>query len=149
MKLLWKNGEKYNDIEAYNGLLNLEQLFDKHLFRIRRWANGETGLTKRKNINTSELKFTANYIDDFKGVDLNKKSYPYLKLYEELKEHGIDFPNSLCMPIINGDSFFKYIEYSYELFNKNFYEDNITRNYLSDEIYSFVTSKVGKYSKKY
>ncbi|XZJ40988.1 DUF262 domain-containing protein [Clostridium perfringens] len=139
--------EKYNDIEAYNGLLNLEQLFDKHLFRIRRWANGETGLTKRKNSNTSELKFTANYIDDFKGVDLNKKSYPYLKLYEELKEHGIDFPNSLCMPIINGDSFFKYIEYSYELFNKNFYEDNITRNYLSDEIYSFVTSKVGKYSR--
>ena len=66
--------EKYNDIEAYNGLLNLEQLFDKHLFRVRRWANGETGLTKRKNSNTSELKFTTNYIDDFKGVDLNKKS---------------------------------------------------------------------------
>lgn len=28
-----------------------------------------------------------------------------------------------------------------------FYEYNITRNYLSDEIYSFVTSKVGKYSR--
>ena len=67
MKLLWKMG-KYNDIEAYNGLLNLEQLFDKHLFRVRRWANGETGLTKRKNSNTSELKFTTNTLTILKAL---------------------------------------------------------------------------------
>ena len=34
------------------------------------------------------------------------------KSQKELKEHGIDFPNSLCMPIINGKAFFKYIDSS-------------------------------------
>jgi len=99
-----------------NDRLNLSDLFDKHLFRIRHWANGSTGLYKKKH--GSELRFSERFIDDFKGVELDSGNYPYLILYKNLKEHSINFPISLTMPIINGETFFKYIEYSHEKFEK-------------------------------
>ena len=100
-----ENWERFVDDKE----LNLRDLFDKHLFRIRRWINGDTGLYQKKY--GSELKFTERFVEDFKGVNLQDTSYPYLKLYKELLEHDITFPNSICMPIINGSAFFSFIEF--------------------------------------
>jgi hypothetical protein len=110
--------------------LPLSELFNKHLFRIRRWSNGETGLLKKKH--GSELRFSERFIEDFKGVTLGDELYPYLGLYKKLKEKDIDFPNSINMPIINGEAFFKYIEDAYSLFEKNFYNSNKLIDELSD-----------------
>jgi len=107
--------KKWEDFVSCNEL-SLKDLFDKHLFRIRRWANGETGLYKKKH--GSELKFSERFVDDFKGVSLEKGNYPYLQLYQKLESHKIKFPISICMPIINGENFFRYIEYNYDLFCK-------------------------------
>ena len=128
-----------------NKELSLRDLFDKHLFRIRRWINGDTGLYQKKN--GSELKFTERFIDDFKGVSIQSTSYPYLKLYEELHNNGIAFPNSICMPIINGDAFFDFIEFAYTLFKNNFYNKSIVGDFLSDELKDMVNSKKSKYSR--
>ena len=83
--------------------LSLKELFDKHLFRMRRWSRGETGLTNKRY--GSYLRFTEDYIDDFKGVDLNQ-NFPYLELYRHIE----NFPMSITMPIIDGSKFFEYIE---------------------------------------
>ena len=125
--------------------LNLRDLFDKHLFRIRHWVNGDTGLHQKKN--GSELKFTERFIEDFKGVNLQNASYPYLQLYEELLKHDIAFPNSICMPIINGNAFFNYIEFAHELFKNNFYVNSIVDGFLSDEIKEVANSKKSIYSR--
>lgn len=126
--------------------LNLRDLFDKHLFRIRRWINGDTGLHKKKH--GSELRFTERFIDDFKGVNLqNNEKYPYLQLYEELLKNNIDFPCSICMPIINGKTFFEFIEFAYGLFKNNFYESNIVDGIITAEIKGIVNSKKSIYSR--
>lgn len=83
--------------------LSLKELFDKHLFRMRRWSRGEAGLTNKRY--GSYLRFTEDFIDDFKGVDLNQ-NFPYLELYRHVEE----FPMSITMPIIDGSEFFEYIE---------------------------------------
>ena len=87
--------------------LSLKELFDKHLFRMRRWSRGETGLTNKRY--SSYLRFTEDYIDDFKGVDLNQ-NFPYLELYRHIEK----FPLSITMPIIDGSKFFEYIESAHE-----------------------------------
>ena len=136
-----ENWERYVDEKG----LSLSDLFDKHLFRIRHWVNGDTGLYQKKH--GSELRFTERFIEDFKGVNLKDTSYPYLKLYEELIRNNITFPNSICMPIINGNAFFDYIEYSYGLFSKSFYEESIVEGFLSAELKALVNSKKSKYSR--
>lgn len=136
-----ENWERYVD----DDLLNLRDLFNKHLFRIRRWVNGDSALYQKKHVR--ELKFTERFIDDFKGVNLKKASYPYLHLYEELLKHDIAFPNSICMPIINGNAFFEFIDYTYELFKNSFYVKSIADNYLSDVLKEVVNSKKSIYSK--
>ena len=83
--------------------LNLKELFDNHLFRMRRWSRGETGLTNKRY--GSYLRFTEDFIDDFKGVDLNQ-NFPYLELYRHIE----NLPMSITMPIIDGSKFFEYIE---------------------------------------
>ena len=85
--------------------LNLQELFDQNLFRMRRWSRGETGLTKRRY--GSYLRFTEEFIDDFKGVDLSDETirFPYLELYRNMGNF-----QSITMPIINGERFFKYVE---------------------------------------
>lgn len=83
--------------------LSLKELFDKHLFRMRRWSRGETGLTNKRY--GSYLRFTEDFIDDFKGVDLNQ-NFPYLELYRYIEK----LPMSITMPIIDGSKFFEYIE---------------------------------------
>ena len=83
--------------------LSLKELFDKHLFRMRRWSRGETGLTNKRY--GSYLRFTEDFIDDFKGVDLNQ-NFPYLELYRHIE----NLPMSITMPIIDGSTFFEYIE---------------------------------------
>ena len=83
--------------------LSLKELFDKHLFRMRRWSRGETGLTNKRY--GSYLRFTEDFIDDFKGVDLSR-DFPYLELYRHIE----NFPMSITMPIIDGSKFFEYIE---------------------------------------
>jgi len=137
-------------VEKWEGFVdnrefNLRDLFDKHLFRIRRWINGDTGLYQKKH--GSELKFTERFIEDFKGVNLRNASYPYLVLYEELLKHNIAFPNSICMPIINGKAFFDFIEFAYELFKNYFYENGIEDGIASDELKDLVNSKQSKYSR--
>ena len=87
--------------------LSLKELFDKHLFRMRRWSRGETGLTNKRY--GSYLRFTEDFIDDFKGVDLNQ-NFPYLELYCHIEK----FPLSITMPIIDGSKFFEYIESAHE-----------------------------------
>ncbi|MFZ2256807.1 MAG: DUF262 domain-containing protein [Clostridiaceae bacterium] len=139
--------EQYNDISNDKESLNLVKLFDKHLFRLRKWTEGETGLSKRKNSNTRDLLFNENFIDDFKGVDISISSYPYLNLYSLLKKNNLDFPSSLCMPIINGDAFFKYIEYSFELINNLFYKENRSSNLVNEEISKLITSNISTLSK--
>lgn len=124
---------------------NLRDLFDKHLFRIRRWINGDTGLYQKKY--GSELKFTERFIEDFKGVNLQNASYPYLQLYEELLKHNIAFPNSICMPIINGNAFFNFIEFAYGFFKKCFYVNSVVDGFLLDELKEVVNSKKSKYSR--
>ena len=87
--------------------LSLKELFDKHLFRMRRWSRGETGLTNKRY--GSYLRFTEDFIDDFKGVDLNQ-NFPYLELYRHIEK----FPLSITMSIIDGSKFFEYIESAHE-----------------------------------
>lgn len=87
--------------------LSLKELFDKHLFRMRRWSRGDTGLTKKRY--GSYLRFTEDFIDDFKGVDLNQ-NFPYLELYRHIE----NLPMSITMPIIDGSKFFEYIESAHE-----------------------------------
>ena len=95
----------------------------------------------------SELKFTDRFIEDFKGVNIQNSSYPYLKLYEELLKKDIDLPNSICMPIINGEAFFKYIEAAYTLFKEDFYVRSIADSFLPEEIKVIVNSRTSKYSR--
>ncbi|WP_049485875.1 DUF262 domain-containing protein, partial [Streptococcus parasanguinis] len=87
--------------------LSLKDLFDKHLFRMRRWSRGETGLTNKRY--GSYLRFTEDFIDDFKGVDLSQ-NFPYLELYRHIE----NFPMAITMPIIDGNKFFEYIESVHE-----------------------------------
>ena len=87
--------------------LSLRELFDKHLFRMRRWSRGETGLTNKRY--GTYLRFTEDFIDDFKGVDLNQ-NFPYLELYRHIE----NLPMSITMPIIDGSKFFEYIESAHE-----------------------------------
>ena len=98
----------------------LKELFDKHLYRIRKWVNGHTGLNKKQY--GSELRFSEKFIDDFKGVSLNEE-FPYLDLYKALNKNNIEFPISLNMPIIDGHMFFKYTEYAYQLYRDNLEND--------------------------
>ena len=42
--------------------LSLKELFDKHLFRMRRWSRGETGLTNKRY--GSYLRFTEDFLPD-------------------------------------------------------------------------------------
>ena len=94
--------EKWEQFVEDNDL-SLKDLFDKHLFRMRRWSRGETGLTNKRY--GSYLRFTEDFIDDFKGVDLSR-DFPYLELYRHIE----NFPMSITMPIIDGSKFFEYIE---------------------------------------
>lgn len=82
---------------------------------MRRWSRGETGLTNKRY--GSYLRFTEDFIDDFKGVDLNQ-NFPYLELYRHIE----NFPMSITMPIIDGSKFFEYIESAHETIrvHKNF-----------------------------
>ena len=106
--------------------LSLKELFDKHLFRMRRWSRGETGLTNKRY--GSYLRFTEDYIDDFKGVDLNQ-NFPYLELYRHIEK----FPLSITMPIIDGSKFFEYIESAHETIkdHKDFLNERLG---FSDEL---------------
>ena len=100
--------------------LSLKELFDKHLFRMRRWSRGETGLTNKRY--GSYLRFTEDYIDDFKGVDLNQ-NFPYLELYRHIE----NLPMSITMPIIDGSKFFEYIESAHETIkdHKDFLDEEL------------------------
>ena len=100
--------------------LSLKELFDKHLFRMRRWSRGETGLTNKRY--GSYLRFTEDFIDDFKGVDLNQ-NFPYLELYRHIE----NLPMSITMPIIDGSKFFEYIESAYETIKEH-------KDFLNDEL---------------
>jgi hypothetical protein len=140
-ELTVENWEKFVDDRE----LNLRDLFDKHLFRIRHWINGDTGLYQKRH--GSELRFTERFIEDFKGVNLQNASYPYLQSYEELLKNDIAFPNSICMPIINGKAFFNFIEFAYALFKNYFYKNCIVDGFLSDELKDIVNSKKSKYSR--
>lgn len=100
--------------------LSLKELFDKHLFRMRRWSRGETGLTNKRY--GSYLRFTEDFIDDFKGVDLNQ-NFPYLELYRHIE----NLPMSITMPIIDGSKFFEYIESAHKTIKE--YKD-----FLNDEL---------------
>ena len=100
--------------------LSLKELFDKHLFRMRRWSRGETGLTNKRY--GSYLRFTEDFIDDFKGVDLSQ-NFPYLELYRHIE----NFPMSITMPIIDGSKFFEYIESVHKTIkeHKNFLNEKL------------------------
>src|SRR5699024_6597743 len=54
-ELTVENWEKFVDDRE----LNLRDLFDKHLFRIRRWINGDTCLYQKRY--GSELRFTERF----------------------------------------------------------------------------------------
>ena len=100
--------------------LSLKELFDKHLFRMRRWSRGETGLTNKRY--GSYLRFTEDFIDDFKGVDLNQ-TFPYLELYRHIE----NLPMSITMPIIDGSKFFEYIESAHETIKEH-------KDFLNEEL---------------
>ena len=100
--------------------LNLKELFDKHLFRMRRWSRGDTGLTNKRY--GSYLRFTEDFIDDFKGVDLNQ-NFPYLELYRHIE----NLPMSITMPIIDGSKFFEYIESAHETIKEH-------KDFLNEEL---------------
>ena len=151
---------KEKDIESwekavFDEQLPLKELFNQYLFRMRRWSNGESGLTKNKK---SYLRFTEAYIDDFKGIDLSQ-DYPYLKLYKILDDKKIEFPKSLLMPIINGKTFFDYIAYAHKKIKycqvqKRQKDDKDSSNSLDFESYdldermiSILKSKKSRYSR--
>ena len=100
--------------------LSLKELFDKHLFRMRRWSREETGLTNKRY--GSYLRFTEDFIDDFKGVDLNQ-NFPYLELYRHIE----NLPMSITMPIIDGSKFFEYIESAHETIKNH-------KDFLNEEL---------------
>ena len=100
--------------------LSLKELFDKHLFRMRRWSRGETGLINKRY--GSYLRFTEDFIDDFKGVDLNQ-NFPYLELYRHIE----NLPMSITMPIIDGSKFFEYIESAHETIKEH-------KDFLNEEL---------------
>ncbi len=78
--------------------MTLKSLVGLHLYRIRRWSVG---------LKAGE--FTKDQIDAFKGVNIGKHDYRYVRPFRELdvlcdsREHRID------EPIINGRWFFEYI----------------------------------------
>ena len=111
--------EKWEQFVEDNDL-SLKDLFDKHLFRMRRWSRGETGLTNRRY--GTYLRFTEDFIDDFKGVDLSQ-NFPYLELYRHIE----NFPMSITMPIIDGSKFFEYIESVHKTIkeHKNFLHEKL------------------------
>ena len=100
--------------------LSLKELFEKHLFRMRRWSRGEIGLTNKRY--GSYLRFTEDFIDDFKGVDLNQ-NFPYLELYRHIEK----LPMSITMPIIDGSKFFEYIESAHETIKNH-------KDFLNEEL---------------
>ena len=108
--------------------LSLKELFDKHLFRMRRWSRGDTGLTNKRY--GSYLRFTEDFIDDFKGVDLNQ-NFPYLELYRHIE----NLPMSITMPIIDGSKFFEYIESAHETIknHKDFLNEQLGISNESEE----------------
>ena len=111
--------EKWEQFVEDNDL-SLKDLFDKHLFRMRRWSRGETGLTNKRY--GSYLRFTESFIDDFKGVDLSQ-NFPYLELYRHIE----NFPMSITMPIIDGSKFFEYIESAHETIKNH-------KDFLNEEL---------------
>lgn len=118
--------------------LSLKHLFDRYLFRLRRWTAGETGLTRKRY--GSYLRFTEAYVDDFKGVDLSQP-YPYLNPYRLLS----DFPKSLTMPLINGRVFFEYINYAHKVFSDLRVLDVIS--ILDEDIQFYIRSSERQYSR--
>ena len=100
--------------------VSLKELVDKHLVRMRRWSRGETGLTNKRY--GSYLRFTEDFIDDFKGVDLNQ-NFPYLELYRHIEK----LPMSISMPIIDGSKFFEYIESAHETIKEH-------KDFLNEEL---------------
>lgn len=115
--------EKYVD----NG--KISHILGTNLFRIRRWARGESGEY-----------FSKDNIEEFKGININQhKDFPYLKPYlmnigftEEFGNNklfktlnlDVDFPFQINQIIINGKYFFKYVYYYSELYDRLFFNNN-------------------------
>lgn len=125
--------------------LKLFDLFDQHLFRIRRWSRGETALTRRRY--GSYLRFTEDFVDDFKGVDIEdrRNTYPYLDLYRQLSS----IPTAFSMPILDGKNFFTFIEESHEKISH--YKQTLMEKLelLSEEAREIISSSKGRYRRNF
>ncbi|HIC19635.1 TPA: DUF262 domain-containing protein [Candidatus Poribacteria bacterium] len=109
---------KSSSVSGWEGLESkqLETLFARYLYRIRKWARGER-----------TYYFGKNQIDVFKGVNLsNTDAYPYtlgLKIVHHYTDEfngqyqrkvdgqNMHFPFALDQTIINGRRFFEMISY--------------------------------------
>lgn len=125
--------------------IDLFDLFDKYLFRMRRWSQGETGLTYRRY--GSYLRFTEAYVDDFKGVSIENEiqPYPYLEMYRRLT----DLPTLMTMPILDGAPFFRFIEESHQKLIDFSRKIKIKIMDLPEEAQKILESKKGRYIRTY
>lgn len=125
--------------------LKLLDLFDQHLFRIRRWSRGETALTRRRY--GSYLRFTEDFVEDFKGVDIEDRgnTYPYLDLYRQLST----IPTAFSMPILDGKNFFTFIEESHEKISH--YKQTLVEKLelLPEEARQIISSPKGRYRRNF
>ncbi|QEY26428.1 DUF262 domain-containing protein [Neisseria zalophi] len=97
---------------------DLAKLFSNYLYPIRRWLNGYTAYS-----------FKKENIDLFKGVNLaqDKRRYPYIRQLEivydffesdQKQNENINFPFQLDQPVINGRYFFKMIGHYFDVEKK-------------------------------
>lgn len=115
----WEKG-----VDPKDSAPTLEVIMSDVLFRIRRWADGKSGIN-----------FTRNQIGTFKGVNLHGVSYRYTESLRamnymveqynrdpirEWDRNDMEYPFLSDQTMINGKRFFEYIEHYRQLYKQLF-----------------------------
>lgn len=119
----------------------LHQVMANYLFRIRRWAAGDSGLG-----------FDNNSIGVFKGVNLASTPYPWTEplkatdcmvahynaeLSRRWDQQQRSYPFQLDQPMINGKRFFEYVQHYITLWKQLFIEPKTELAELLKTLHSY------------
>jgi len=122
----WEADINPADTGASIQLPPLHKIMADYLFRIRRWATGDSGLG-----------FDNNSIGVFKGVNLASTPYPWAEplkatdcmvahynaeLSRRWDQQQRSYPFQLDQPMINGKHFFEYVQHYIKLWTQLFIE---------------------------
>ncbi len=110
--------------EKSEGMPELHRMMSLYLYPIRCWVRGESGLG-----------FDKDRIDVFKGVNLERSRYPWAESLRSvdyvvsgynsdrirnMDQQAMIFPFQLDQPLINGQRFFEFIRYYFDLWARLF-----------------------------